>query len=234
MPASLSSPYQTTSTFPHPHASIALRFKLTSVPSDSCYGPVRTNLWSSSACLGESRESFIPFLPLSPLFKVVSTFIIFSNNRALQSDNPQKDTPLSAWKPPGLERLAPIPLLRLSWHQDHHCWRETHFLKKHYYWSDAIWSPAFLTLDLRDLTVRQHVGRAAQYTFWPLIISFQPPWINTLHSFLVIYTSCKRPRSGHGISSCPKVMICIIEHLDSNLDGKDKKIYDTSDWVDDK
>lgn len=80
----------------------------------------------------------------------------------------------------------------------------------------------FLIKDLRDMSISQRVDRAARFLSSLNVERYSDTWINLLHSFLVIYTGCKHPRSTRGQSRRLDAIKRNIEGL--NLDVGDENV----------
>lgn len=72
----------------------------------------------------------------------------------------------------------------------------------------------FLVKDLRHIPLPRRVDRAARYMSSTVIDKIHTTWVNIIHSFLVVYTDCKRPRNSRGHSSRVQAIVRNIEGLD--------------------
>lgn len=90
----------------------------------------------------------------------------------------------------------------------------------------------FLIKDLCDLKIESRTDRASRYMSEPVINSMKPTWSNIIHSFLVVYTNCRGPRTGRGLNSRIKAVVKNIEGLDLAVDDEnadDDKEHKTAD-----
>ena len=81
----------------------------------------------------------------------------------------------------------------------------------------------FLVKDLRSIPLPRRVDRAARYMSSSVIEKFHATWVNIIHSFLVVYTNCKRPRHSRGHSSRVQAIIRNVEGLDLHDDPEDDR-----------
>lgn len=63
------------------------------------------------------------------------------------------------------------------------------------------------------MTLQKRVHPTARYMSESLLNKYNDTWINIIHSLLVTYTGCKRPRSGRGITSRVKAIVHNIEGI---------------------
>lgn len=74
---------------------------------------------------------------------------------------------------------------------------------------------AYLLLnDTYDLSVPLRVDLSTRYMSEPLLASYHPTLINTIHSFLVIYKTCWQPRTGSGVKKFLKAIVHNLEGFD--------------------
>lgn len=63
----------------------------------------------------------------------------------------------------------------------------------------------------------------------PVIEAMHPTWIKIICSFLIVYTDCRRLRTGRGHNSRIKMIVNNLEGLDLDVDGHDLDDGDATD-----
>lgn len=67
------------------------------------------------------------------------------------------------------------------------------------------------------------MDRAAGYKSEPILNELSPMGLKVIHTLLVLYKNCKRPRSGRGVSSSVRMIVNNIEGLNLDVSGKSKE-----------